>query len=400
MRHLVPLLALIISLLVPAHTRAQELIISDPRFTDDQRDCIVMTLRLDEAQQDAFDDLAVVYAMEIQEIFTEVEQMGERFEEEGEEFTVKRGIELWEQISKRITDRQDRLFEDLALFLNESQAERIDRCRDRLRRMGITDGDITGALPGGFSMGMDPITLAIEMGLPDGLDEQSRQDFERAMESYDRTMKRNIDDVLEDVLDLVSKYDGFEENPMLALTELADEIDKVVESAKSMREGHKSMGHAIARSLPENLATRWNDQYKRAMFPVPYSKIDSEVLLDRLLEQPALTTDELDTVLEMTAELEKRTAAIRDEWCREIDDFLGDFKFNVLAMMTLNPDGIGTPFRERMEELNDQYLQRIPQRVQNPIVQDLMDAMFDTEEPEGSESSSGRVEVRIETAPE
>ncbi|MEM1422820.1 MAG: hypothetical protein AAGH64_02340 [Planctomycetota bacterium] len=401
MRPLAATLALLVCLLLPAHATAQDYIISDPRFDDDQRDCIIMTLRLDDEQRDAFDDLAVLYAMEIADIFAEVESMGEEIEQR-DDFTVEEGVELWKEISARVIARQDRLFDDLSLFLTEEQTGRIQRCRDRLRRMGITSGDLSAPLPGGFSMGTDPVLLAVEMGLPDELEGEPRAAFERALETYDAAITRNIDALIEDILDLIEESDGFqgfEENPLQAFTALADEIDRVVKGAKALREDHQSLGLAVARSLPEASAAEWTDAFTRALYPGPYRRIDSEVLLDRLLEQPSLTAEEVGTVLDLTAELASRTATVRAEWCEKVDDFLTDFEFNFLALMSLNPNGVSAPFRERMREIDERYLERIPERVQNPVVQDLIDALFDPTETESDSSKRGAVEVRIETGP-
>ncbi|GAB4516517.1 MAG: hypothetical protein Tsb0013_21060 [Phycisphaerales bacterium] len=395
MRHTFARLVLLIAALaLTTSAGAQNLIISDPRFDQDQRDCIVMTLELDEEQQDQFDELAAVYASEIAQIFSDIEAMGEEFEEEG--FSVQRGIEIWEEVSERITARQDRLFEDLALFMSDEQAQRVARCRDRLRRMGITNGDLAGTLPGGFSMGMDPVVLAIDMGLPGGLDDDQRAAFDRALISYDNAMKGNIDDLLEDVLDLVAKSEAFQDNPMAGFMQLQNEIKKVVDGAKSLREDHQRLGFAIARTLPENKAQEWNDTFKRALYPGPYARIDSEVLLDRLLDQPALSDEEFATVIEISAELQRKAGSIRDEWTREIDDFLRDFKFDIMTMMSFNPDAIGEPFRERMRELDEQTIAGLRQRVDNQVVQDLMDAMLVNEAPDAFTATDGTVEIRIE----
>lgn len=397
MRHLTILIALVCcTLFALPRASAQGLLISDPRLTGDQRDCIVLTLELDEDQQDQFDELATVYAVEIAQIFSELEEMGQEMDRE--EFTVQDGIELWEEVSDRINARQAVLFDDLALFISDEQARRIPLCRTRLRRMGVTNGDITASLPGGIAMGIDPVTLAIELGIPTELDDDHRAAFERAMTSYDNAMKRNIDSLVENVLKLIAKAEGFEDDPMAAFMRLQEEIQSVVKDAKTLREDHQDLGLAMARALPDTLGERWTDRFMRALYPGPYARIDSEVILERLLDQTDLSDQEFAAVLEISADLRKRAEPIRKEWCDELDDFFRKFEFNIMTMTMFDPDNLGRQFRERMLELNEQTFATLRTRVKNDVVEELIEAMNANTVSDGGRPRRGNsVEVRVET---
>jgi len=289
------------------------------------------------------------------------------------------------------------LLDDLALFLTEEQAGRIDLCRTRLRRMGVTNSGVGQDFPFGIALGIDPITLAIDLGLPASLDAERRAGFERALTSYDIAMQRHIEDLVEDLVDFAGEADAFRDDPFAAFAAQQEEIQRIVDAFKDALEDHRSLGYAIGRTLPERTAAEWEDRYTRALYPGPYAPIEAEVLVDRLLDQTVLTDEEFTAVLDIDADLKRRTASVREEWCDEIDDFLDDFEFTFIALTSLDPDRIARPFRQRMDEIDDQTIAKLRERVHNPIVEEIIASLRETPAAPAAEEALEEAAIEVET---
>ena len=121
--------ALLLALAVPPHAGAQGIVLSDPAIDGDERDCIVMTLALDDEQTDTLDDLLAVYASEAAELsdsFSNMEE-GNRFDETN----MDEALAFMRELSAETEALRDTLFDDLALMLSDEQASRIAVARQR-----------------------------------------------------------------------------------------------------------------------------------------------------------------------------------------------------------------------------------------------------------------------------
>ncbi len=399
-----PLLALLLApvlglLALAAPAVAQDVIFSDPSIDGDERDCIVMTLGLDEAQTDQLDDLLTVYAVESAELmkeFAEAEE-GDRFGEEN----MDEVLEFMSSLAKRTEALRDTMFNDLALFLTEEQRRREPACRTRLTRMSVTSSEVSGMLESGASLGVDPVTLAVDLGLPGVLDERGRTEFERAMSAYDHAMEKNVKKLEGAIVKMIEGVTEMQQDPMSGMAAFEEVIGGLFKVTQEYRADHQDRGLAVARTLPKELAIDWTNRYMRGLYPGPYAPTESETLIERLLDQSSLTDEEFSALLAISERHRADAVSIRNKWCDTLDDHMRDMEISLMSLAMLDMDSPGTPFLERMSELDERTINNIRKSIDNVVVDKIIEAMTKASEAAGEtgpadDADGMEIEITIE----
>ena len=366
----------------PAH--AQRMIFSDPSIDDAERDCIVLTLGLDDDQTDALDSLLGVYASEIAELSKQYSEL-----EDGtsiDESRMDAALELMNRLAEQTASRRDTLFRDLTLMLSQEQAERVPIARQRLERMSITTSEISNAFSAGVSLGEDPVTLAVRLELPGSLTNEQAIAFNRALDSYDRGLKEVTGKLEKGLVGMLEGIGKFQQDPMGQMEDFEKVISAVFETTQEYRSVHQDRGLAIARTLPEKLRVRWTDDFMRSLYPGPYERTKVETLIDRLLDDTTLEAERYDALLLIADTHRDSVQKLRDEWCNELDDELRDMEFSLMAISSYSPFATSIPFRDRMKEIDDQTLTRLRDRVDRELVDRLYQHLIDADRNDDPET--------------
>lgn len=389
-RTLTLLVALALSLAAAPRASAQAMVFSDPSFDADEQDCIRMTLGLDEDQNAMFDELLQGYNKEFMQLTADFATLQDQ-EGVSDPDDVQDALDMLTDISERAETIQNRFFDDLELVLTTKQALAIDACKDRLKRMSVTRSEMSDIYEDA-SLGHDPVTLALDLGLPDRLDPETRDNFERAMRTYDRALDNRVDDLQEAIVEMLEGVTEQMEDPMGSMARIEERLGAIFKTAGAYREDHQDKGLAIARTLPNDLRRRWERTFMQGLYPDAHAPSDAEVVMDRLLLLPDMSAEEFASIMAVQDAHDAKAGVIRADWCDEIDDNLRNREFSLMALaMGMNDsDETNAPYEERLAKLDEQSLTSL----RRAAGRERVDALLENMRAEGTDA------METETAPE
>ncbi|GAB4516512.1 MAG: hypothetical protein Tsb0013_21050 [Phycisphaerales bacterium] len=322
MRHLPFLLVTVLLLCVPS-ARGQTL--RAEALTEQERDAVILTLRLSADEIETLDAFARACTAERQRIADQQQERIRRIWKEqtdaarrGEIPDMEAAMASINDARRLLEDAQTRMIRDLALTFDDDRTELVERCVLRLYRLRTLDafgGQISG-------LTADPLAVAHSVGVPELLDTEHAERFERAMLSYDRAIAKRLReyvDLQDDAARTFSRH-GFDED--------ADEVNKVfeeiVEFIHDIKRTHNDRAAAIANTLPTDLRSVWHDHWHRASFPTVYRPHYAETTIDRLIGHPAITPEEREALRSLRADLADDLERARLEACEAIEEAESD----------------------------------------------------------------------------
>ena len=315
MRHLLFVVLSMAVFAMPAHAqqfRAEAL-------SDEERQMVITTLRLQDEEIDALDELTDAATAERMQIIKEhSEFINNYWTEQREamqngaapdmELLMSKTVESGEKLERA----QSRMLEDLELTLEDERAERMERCRLRLERMTIL-GEM-GEMLSGF--GADPITIAHEIGVPERLEEQHAGPFDRAMLAYDRAMSGWFRDLLEfreQAMELAANGAMNDDDPRtLAFQE------EILTFIRDLQSAHRERARAVAATLPPEVRAEWVDAWRRRAYPDVFAKHYIERVADLLARDTTLTARAREEVGAVPEDALKRLDRARNALCAAI----------------------------------------------------------------------------------
>ncbi|MEM1422819.1 MAG: hypothetical protein AAGH64_02335 [Planctomycetota bacterium] len=317
MRHLFAL-ALVILALAPV-ARAQGL--RAEALTPDERQSVIITLRLTGEEIDTLDELNAAATAERAEIVRELTEFISSYWEEQQD-AMRDGadpdmaliMQRMGEAREELDGVQSRMLDDLALLLPDDRKERVQRCRLRLYRMGVLYE--MGESLSGFAA--DPVIVAHDIGVPARLDDASAERFDRAMLSYDRAIAKSFkefEELQERSVELTSRTGMDPSNP-----EAVAFLDTVLAYLRELQDTHRTRARAVANTLPPELRAEWHDAWQRRAYPEVFAPHYIEIATRRLIASRVLTDDERESVRVYADTATTSLARARRALCDAIDE--------------------------------------------------------------------------------
>lgn len=290
-------------------------------LTEDERNAVILTLRIAGDDIDTLDEFATATTIERQAIIDEHQpRIAEAWAAQRE--AVQRGEtpdmrvamgSIWDARAA-LDDAQTQMLNDLALTLGEDRTEHVEQCVHRLYRMRTLD-TLATAISG---LGADPLAVAHDVGVPAALSDERAANFERAMLAYDKAIAEELRamEELEREATIAFSVPGFDDEGPIA----DDYLTRTLELSADIKDAHRERSDAIASTLPPDLRDEWQEAWLRRAYPGVYAPHYLEAARDRLLDQTELPDEEREAVDAYTASLMATLARARTALREAIDD--------------------------------------------------------------------------------
>ena len=288
-------------------------------ISKESRETVIQTLSLDKDQTVTLDDLIDGYVTDALTIAQECSRRIAEVEASGDPFTARFAArkELEVERDRDLIANRERLFDDLLLVLDESQTERVEIARKRVRRAPMFE-ELSGDASG-FTA--DPAIVAQELALYDLLDPDELERFEGAMRAYDNVIDQNLDAFLEIRTRFARDMaDPIEENRDEARDQY---VDSMIGAIIDLRSAHASRLKAIAPSLPRPIDEEWLTTALRLSHPAVFSATWGERVIGSLLGNDALVPDERSDVRKIAEEFAPQYDRARLRLARTIEQAEG-----------------------------------------------------------------------------
>ena len=314
------LIALILTIFACTTAQAQQL--SAEALTVEERDAVILTMRLSGDEVDTLDEFAALATLERQEIIdTQRERIASIWRAQAE--AAQRGEtpdmeaamgSIWETWSQ-LDATQERMLQDLAVTLGDDRTEQVERCVLRLYRMRMLASIGVGL----STLSADPLAVSHDAGVPALLDDEHAERFHAAMLAYDRAIAkllREHDRFQRDAAATFSR-DGFDDQSPEVTTYFEDMIALYAE----IKETHRERCDAIVATLPLGTRSEWNNAWLRRAYPEVYERHYIETATEILLADGSkLHAEEREAIEAYAVSAQAHLGRAREKLRRAIDD--------------------------------------------------------------------------------